>query len=216
LSGWQPGKYLLTVSATDLMTGESDSASVEFYLLPGREILRAFFASRSIDAYDSLDLKAKVNLVSYELSPDQLIILGKLTDVGKENYLKQFWRERDDDLSTPEIPFRDELLQRYRYANQYFSTNVDRTDGWNTDRGRIYMKYGPWERLDDRQSPLVGNPYQIWRYYSLKEGKYFVFYDWSGSFDYRLVHSNVPGEIFNQQWEDFIDSGESGVHPLDL
>ena len=73
------------------------------------------------------------------------------------------------------------------------------------------MIWGPWDELDDHQSPLIGNPYQIWYYHTVEEGKHFVFEDWSGTHEFRLVHSNVDGEIFNELWEERMRGGYQDV-----
>ena len=80
-------------------------------------------------------------------------------------------------------------------------------DGWSTDRGRIYMTYGPWDERDDNEAPRVGNSYEVWYYRSIKQGLMFIFEDYSGNDDYRLVHSNVFGEVYNQEWQDRVDQG---------
>jgi len=47
-------------------------------------------------------------------------------------------------------------------------------------------------------------PVQIWRYYFLEEGVYFVFQDLDEFGNYRLVHSNKQGERFDNDWEIWI------------
>ena len=47
----------------------------------------------------------------------------------------------------------------------------------------------------------------VWYYLRLGEGKLFLFEDWSGNGDYRLVHSNVYGEIFSKEWDELLNQG---------
>ncbi|MEW5995953.1 MAG: GWxTD domain-containing protein, partial [Candidatus Zixiibacteriota bacterium] len=216
LENWPAGRYRLQVVALDLSTNQADTTSINMLLLPPRDVLQTIFKPQTGDPYDTLSLEVKVHLVKYLLSPDQLVTLERLTDRGKENFLTQYWREHDNDPATPVVENRMELLERYNYSNQYFSTNEERTDGWRTDRGRILMTYGPWEEIDDRQSPIVGNPYQVWYYHSLKEGKFFVFEDWTGNYDYRLVHSNVYGEVYSAEWQERLDRDLSTERPQDF
>jgi GWxTD domain-containing protein len=211
IKGWSPGAYRLQVVVLDQTTGGCDTAQVRFQIVSPEEIRLAVSRTKESDPYDTLSLKVKVNLVTYLLTPDQKAMLDRLNDNGKLNFLDQYWREHDDKPSTKVIENRLELIERYVYCNRRFSTNADKTDGWATPRGRIYMTYGPCDELDDRLAPLLGNPYQIWYYRGVKEGKFFVFEDWTGTGDYRLVHSNVHGEIYSQDWQDRIDEGLSDL-----
>ncbi len=215
---WPYGRYQVRVVVRDLTSNQGDTATVSLAILPPRDVLQAAIQSPLTgDPYDTLSLEVKIHLVTHLLSPDQLVTLTKLSDQGKLNYLDQYWREHDEDPYTTIIENRVALMERYVYCNQFFSTNQERTNGWRSDRGRIYMTYGPWEEIDDRQSPsAMRRPYQVWYYHSLKEGKVFVFEDLTGNFEYRLVHSNVYGEVYSQEWQDILDEGLESARPLDF
>jgi hypothetical protein len=76
-------------------------------------------------------------------------------------------------------------------------------EGWETDRGRVYVKYGV---PDDRETvPLTINqvPYEIWNYYE-GGGNSFVFVDSDGSGSFMQVYSTVEGEISFDNWEEFL------------
>ena len=85
------------------------------------------------------------------------------TDDEREQFIKQFWIRRDPTPGTPENEFREEHYRRIAYANEHFSSAIP---GWKTDRGRIYITYGPPDQLEDH--PADGTtfsvPYQRWRY----------------------------------------------------
>ena len=68
------------------------------------------------------------------------------------------------------------------YANEHFSGLA--MDGWLTDRGRIFIKFGPPDDIERHPFELETRPYEIWRYYSLR--KVFLFQDYTGFGDYRL------------------------------
>ena len=69
-------------------------------------------------------------------------------------------------------------------ADRLFSSLSMR--GWKTDRGGIYMLYGPPDRVEDYPpDPRFRGPYQIWRYYEID--KTFTFADISGFGYYSLV-----------------------------
>jgi GWxTD domain-containing protein len=167
---------------------------------PPASLARAVLESLDV-SYDSLSLEVKVRLVHYLLNPVEKQTLNSLTAVGKETFLDQYWREHDSDPETEVVENRREMLARYLFCSNFFSNNVEEPDGWSTDRGRIYMTYGPWEERDDIQAPNVGRPFEVWYYHSIREGAVFVFEDKQGFEDYTLVHSNAEGERFSDEWD---------------
>ncbi len=204
--GFRPGAYRLLAIASDPATGQADTGSVRFAVVSPEAV--AIAAARvkqgtSADtSYDDLTLEEKGQLVFYLLTPQQKKTLNSLTNEGKETFLNQYWAESNTNPRTGETVDRTDLIRRFRFANARFSTNETRDDGWSTDRGRVYMTYGHWDEIDDFKAPRVGPPYQIWYFQSIEEGKVFVFIDERGNEEYRLVHSNVYGEIYSQEWAD--------------
>jgi GWxTD domain-containing protein len=61
------------------------------------------------------------------------------TDNQREQFIENFWLQRGQQ-------FRADHYHRMDYANEHFTTGVP---GWKTDRGRIYIKYGPPDQIDD-------------------------------------------------------------------
>ena len=66
------------------------------------------------------------------------------------------------------------------------TTNEFLNNGWNTDRGRIFMQYGVWEQRDDKEAPRSGNSFEVWHYHSLESGLTFIFEDVYGDDAYRV------------------------------
>jgi len=62
-------------------------------------------------------------------------------DTEKAGFIEEFWKRRDPDPSTPENEFKDEYLGRIEKANDLFFG--EGRPGWLTDRGRIYVLFGP-------------------------------------------------------------------------
>jgi GWxTD domain-containing protein len=143
-------------------------------------------------------------LAEYFLDPVEKTTLTRLAARGKKSFLNQFWREWQTERSQWQ-PDREDILRRYNYVNRLYSSNLDKTDGWWTDRGRIYMIYGPCDDEEDVPAPGSGRPYMVWYYYRIRHGVEFVFVDESGGDQYyRLVHSTLEGEIYNQSWYDLL------------
>lgn len=208
IEDWPAGLYHLQIIALEEGSTRSDTSVVPFGIIyPVGTSIADAMPQFIDDPYERLLLSEKINLVAYLLTPAQKETMKALTDSGKINYLNQYWREHDSYPSTRMIENRVDMVRRYEDANRMFSTNIKDDNGWSTDQGRIYLTYGPWEEIDEVSSPRVGNAYTIWYYRTLGEGKLFVFEDWSGNGDYRLVHSNVYGEMFSRKWEDLLNQG---------
>lgn len=211
LTSFAIGHYNFEIIATDMIAQKADTSYLPLHIVNTAQVLaearKVYYASN--DPYDTLSLKDKSNLVHYLLNDNEMRIFNSLGDSAKLNFLAQYWKEHDIDPSTTLIENRIEFIRRYNFCNMYFSNNDTKTNGWISDRGRIYMTYGPYDQIDDIQSPRIGDPYQIWEYNHLTSGNMFVFEDWSGNDDYRLVHSNVYGEVYSKDWEERIKMGDA-------
>lgn len=79
--------------------------------------------------------------------------------------------------------------------------------GYETDRGRIWLKYGPPNSRNKQYNEPSAYPYEIWQYYQIKaqSNVRFVFYNPNSlNNDFSLIHSDCRGEINNRQWQAFI------------
>ncbi len=194
------GNFSLRMIATDLASNQVDTQLTAFWIISPSDVEQLAKTALVSDPCDTLSLETRLHLVHYLLNPVERESLKGLSDAGKERFIAQYWAERDLVSDTPGIK-RRELYERYLFSNNFFSVGMENTDGWSTDRGRIFMIYGPWEQRDDIQAPLKGNPFEVWYYHSFREGAVFVFEDKQGFLDYTLVHSNVEGEVYSDYWE---------------
>ena len=96
------------------------------------------------------------------------------TNEEREQFIEQFWLRRDPTPGTSENEFKEEHYRRIAYTNEHFSADIP---GWKTDRGRVYITYGPPDEIDDHsaggayQRPasegggtVTTGPFQQWRY----------------------------------------------------
>jgi len=60
---------------------------------------------------------------------------------SRGEFIEEFWAKRDPDPDTEVNEFKQEFLKRIDYANKYFKEGIP---GWKTDRGRIYIIFGPY------------------------------------------------------------------------
>ena len=117
---------------------------------------------------------------------------------AKRKVLYDFWNRRGSDLSDPNIIQKAEYFKRVDYANEHFRAGFK--DGWKTDRGRVFIVYGPPDEVERHTNETDTKPYEIWTYHAIQGGVEFVFGDRSGFSDYDLLHSTDRNEIQNQNW----------------
>ncbi len=89
--------------------------------------------------------------VQYFITEQERQVYQRLTtEEERERFMEDFWRRRDAGMGRPGA-FREEVSRRVAYANEYFHAGIS---GWKSDRGRIYILYGPPNRRDAR--PMGG------------------------------------------------------------
>ena len=96
--------------------------------------------------------------VSYILTDGEKAEFRALTTTAdRKAFIEEFWRRHNPTPGTPENEFKDEHDRRVAYANArwQFASGA----GWKSDRGRIYIIYGPPDEIEDH--PLK---FQRWRY----------------------------------------------------
>ncbi len=143
------------------------------------------------------NLERKLNPVNAEfLSKVRYIITRKerkifleLPDSEKKAFRENFWEIRDPDPDTEENEFKVEYLDRIETANKLFVS--DGIPGWLTDRGRIYILFGPpFERITYAMGGAYGNrSREIWYYGSFPV----VFIDSENTGQFKLVTYDLTG-----------------------
>jgi GWxTD domain-containing protein len=194
-----PGLYTLRLAVTDPSSGQTVSAEKAFEkVVPQAAGLTPQEADRIRD------------IIAYIAHPDELSTFDRLNPVGQRNFWDKFWRDRDPTPGTPENEAKLEHLQRMNYANERFSVGFsDRTDGWRTDMGRIYIIHGPPDHVERYPYTLERPAGEMWFYDQLpNQGQaYFLFIDEGGYGEYNLVHSTARGERRDPFWEQQIRDG---------
>ncbi|MGA7307158.1 MAG: GWxTD domain-containing protein [Rhodothermales bacterium] len=119
---------------------------------------------------------------------------------NEKRVLQHFWEKRDPNPATPLNEFREEYFSRIQYARDRYSSG--HAEGWETDRGRTYLKYGMPEHVSPHHYERGSAPYEIWEYDNIPgEGKsMFVFADVGGFNEFELIHSDVAGEPKSLDW----------------
>ena len=98
--------------------------------------------------------------VAYIITDAERATLKRLqTNEEREHFVEQFWLRRDPTPDTVENEFKEEHYRRIAYSNEHFAAAIP---GWKTDRGRIYITYGPPDEKETHPSPV---PSEQWRYH---------------------------------------------------
>jgi GWxTD domain-containing protein len=164
------------------------------------------YLSSEFGGMGEAELDDEFEHASYLMRKNERKEYHALADVpAKGKWLFEFWRKLDSDPRTLENEARLDYLRRIRIANQRYRSFG--SEGWKTDRGRVYLMYG-----DPTSSMAYPNeqgmrPYEIWNYDEIESGVEFVFVEFNMDKDYRLVHSSKRGEIANNNWKDMAKRG---------
>jgi GWxTD domain-containing protein len=93
-------------------------------------------------------------------------------DEERDNFIEAFWQRRDPTPDTEENEYKEEHYRRIAYANEHFAAGIP---GWKTDRGRIYIMYGP---PDENETHPSGGTYERPMEEGGGETSTFPFEDW--------------------------------------
>lgn len=113
--------------------------------------------------------------VRYIITPEERKAFVQMaTDEERENFIESFWMRRDPTPDSMENEYKEEHYRRIAYANDRYASGIP---GWRTDRGRIYIAYGPPDEIESHpsggqyQRPYEEGggftstyPFEIWRY----------------------------------------------------
>ena len=178
--------------------------------------------------------------VPYIISDDERkAFLSLSNDEEREAFIENFWLRRNPNPDSPENEFREEHYRRIAYANEHFAAGKP---GWKTDRGRIYIMWGPPDEKDSHPSgglyerPMDEGggetstfPFEVWRYRYLEgigENVELEFVDTCQCGDYHFTIdrgekdalAKVPGAgltLYEQMsHKDKTDRGNGGLESL--
>jgi len=126
---------------------------------------------------------------------------------GKQKFVFDVWNRPHEDFNVVGLELRQLYLARARYADENFHSVFH--PGWRSDRGRVFVLYGPPTTIERFPSLGESIPYQIWTYDELKgQGSVeFIFGDRTNLGKYELLHSDLRGELQNPDWQREIARG---------
>lgn len=128
-------------------------------------------------------------------------------------HIQQFWiQTAGANASEQWLTYKKNVqLVEKNYGNNF-------QDGFETDRGRVYLQYGQPNTIIVRETSPAEYPYEIWHYYKIKtfSNKRFVFYNPDlVNNAYRLLHSDMVGEQQNYKWQEMLVKRNAGSTNVD-
>ena len=164
-------------------------------------------ASGALAGFTEEQMNLEFRQAQYLATKDEVKLFDKLENVeGKREFLGKFWEEVEQGRRDFFPIRRAEYLRRVRIVNDRYAALSK--DGWQTNRGRIYLLYGEPDEIERFDSQGV-KPHEIWSYFSIENGVEFVFVNRFGTNDYELVHSTKRGELRDPEWRRIL-SGAGG------
>jgi GWxTD domain-containing protein len=124
----------------------------------------------------------------------------------KQGFLFTFWRSMDQKHQSTQ-PLDAYRLFRKRVADADAQYNYQKTPGWKTSQGRVYITFGPPKTITNERFESGYKPYIVWQYdpdpnIRVRSGNFaeFDFVDRQGGGNYYLVSSNAIGENYDANW----------------
>jgi len=217
IQDYEDGYYSLIITYRDKITYKREQIE-DYFCVKSRK-------SANIRLFP--ELEDDIKLVSYFMNSSEKNVFKTLNNEGKSNYLNKFWYSQDPNPATEENEFLELVKTRIHYANQLYSHFKQ---GWTSDMGRIFIKYGkPYEirklttnlgenefsessdySYDERAMAYYYNKYtvknyEIWKYRLDKNANY-VFIDQLTSGNYKLIYSSDDndGENTLTDWKKYL------------
>ncbi len=213
ISNLPSGNYLLVVEARNrenkIVTSKqvffqrnNPATTYSIYQLLSSNVSNTF-ASKIINRDSLVEYIKYLYPISTEMDRDFAKLEIKNADITTlQKYFYGFWLQRNK--QHPETAWLN-YKQLVNQANHDFSTLA--LKGYQTDRGRVYLQYGPPNVMTKSYYEPAAYPYEIWHYYKLgdQRNKKFVFYSKDlATNDFQLIHSDAIGELSNYRWQTFI------------
>ncbi len=180
------GSYVVRLIA--LKPDTSYNYTQNDYLAVAQRSIKYFRSFAGVVIDDISSAIKQLRYVAYQHDVDYI-------QSGKNNQEKllrfeQFWKKLDPSPSTDRNEAFDEYYLRIEFANRNFRSY---TEGWLTDKGMVYIVYGPPSSVERQQGYGDGKIYEKWSYRNNRE---FIFADNTGFGDYRLYRPLSVTEKF--------------------
>ncbi|MBE3110131.1 MAG: GWxTD domain-containing protein [Acidobacteria bacterium] len=122
--------------------------------------------------------------VGYIITREERKIFLELPETGKDGFIEEFWKRRDPDTDTERNEFKVEYEDRLEKAGSLF--RGEGRPGWQTDRGRIYILFGPPSERLTYPMDTTGYCREVWHYGAFPV--IFIANDFAGTFVMKAIN----------------------------
>lgn len=130
-----------------------------FIYNPGVESLPTEMVSRlqsqEFADMDSLELIDYFGPLKYVADGVEIEQFQNLDSESRRHFLMAFWQRRNSAGNQRSNPYKEMFMKRLDYVNRNFKSQLQ--EGWETDRGRIWLKYGEPTSIDRNEFPAGNN-----------------------------------------------------------
>ena len=96
------------------------------------------------------------------------------SDEQRAQFVVAFWERRNPTPGSKKNPFKEEHYRRMAFANEHFAAANEyfaaQVEGWRTDRGRIYIVYGPPDSIAKKPQEGQNFAEEVWTYVHMPGG----------------------------------------------
>jgi GWxTD domain-containing protein len=201
------GKYRFCLLLTDSLGNKISSVEKVIYIYNPKveSSTGGFISALSADLAGLSDdeLTNEFRKAHYIGYTEDTKMFSKLSTVeGKREFLAKFWASIENGQRGRTDLTRAIYLDRVTTSNQRY--HAMGKEGWQTDRGRVYLLYAEPDEVERFPSESNSKPYEVWHYNQIESGVIFVFIDRTGFGEYTLVHSTKRGEIQDDSWQQYL------------
>lgn len=87
--------------------------------------------------------------------------LKLVTDEQRDHFVIGFWERRNPYPGIKDNAFKEEHYRRLAFSNEHFAAKMP---GWKTDRGHVFIVYGPPDSIIKHSSIGASPAEEIWNY----------------------------------------------------
>ncbi|MCD4817641.1 MAG: GWxTD domain-containing protein [Candidatus Cloacimonetes bacterium] len=166
-----------------------------------------------------IDMEKELKFVKYFLNSTEKKKLLSLRKEIRSEYIGRYWKSKDPNPITAENELATLIRSRIQYANEKFS--YQKKEGWETDRGRLYLRYGEPDEimklntnmyqtdiLNESETKVFtaygSKDFQIWKYRTSHYETY-ILLDQYNNRNFKLIYSgNDDTEKTQSNWKHYL------------
>ncbi len=139
------------------------------------------------------DLDEAIEQLMYIAEGNEIKRMRNAEDEEKQRLFVRFWNSKDPTPGTRNNENMEEYYRRVQFANEAFGSQ---NNGWETDRGMVFITLGAPDEVERHPFDLDTYPYDIWYYYQWSSR--FIFQSFSGYGELRLVNPEDFWDLTNR------------------